>query len=299
MDPLRYAVILNATSGGLIGRDAAATGAHVVARFAQAGVTATVEIAEGPEIGRAIARARDGQPRPDAVVVGGGDGTIAHAAALLASNGPPLGIVPLGTLNLLARDLHIPTTLDDAIRVLAGAKPRPIDLGDANGMPFCCMATLGLVPMLGRVRERQRGAGPFVAWPRLAGASLRAFYWDPKLALTLDAGTGARAYRTRAMGISVGAFQPGRFMQRASLDQGHLVAYAVRHRSRWALLRFILDLATGRWHEDPELDIVPGTQLTVQSPRKRLAVMFDGELVRMHTPLVFRVRPRALTVLAP
>jgi diacylglycerol kinase family enzyme len=283
----------------MIGRDAAATGAQIVTQFAKSGVAATVEIAEGPEIGRAIARARDAKPRLDAVIVGGGDGTIAHAAALLALNGPPLGIVPLGTLNLLARDLRIPTTLEDAIRVLAGAKPRAIDLGDANGMPFCCMATLGLVPMLGRVREKQRGRRPLVAWPRLARAWLRAFYWDPKLALTLDSGEGARAFRTRAMGISVGAFRPGRFMQRASLDQGHLVAYAVRHRSRWALLRFIFGLVAGHWHKDPELDIVPGTQLTVQSRRKRLAVMFDGELVRMHTPLVFRVRPRALTVLAP
>jgi diacylglycerol kinase family enzyme len=78
-----------------------------------------------------------------------------------------------------------------------------------------------------------------------------------------------------------------------------LVAYAVRHRSRWALLRFVVDLATGSWQNDPELDTVAGIALTVQSHRKRLAVMLDGELVRMRTPLVFHIRPRTLTVLAP
>ncbi|GIL39553.1 diacylglycerol/lipid kinase family protein [Roseiterribacter gracilis] len=295
----RYAVILNASAGGLIGRDMDAVAAEVVARFAALGVTATVELPQGREIDRAVQRLRDDAATPDAIIVGGGDGTIAHAAQLLAQGGPPLGILPFGTLNLLARDLGIPFALEDAIAALATATPRKIDLGDANGVPFCCMATLGLVPMLGRVREKQRGMPPLVAWPRLAGSWLRALYWDPKLALTLEAGTRPRKMRTRGMGIAVGAYMEGRFLQRASLDQGVLVAYTARHRSRWALLRFVIDLATGRWAGDPELDIVSGTALTVQTHRKRLAVMLDGELVRMRTPLEFRVRPRALHVLAP
>jgi diacylglycerol kinase family enzyme len=299
MDSPRYAVILNPASGGLIGRDAAGLGSQIKAGFASLGIDARVEIATGIGIERAILRARDASPRFDAIVVGGGDGTVAHAAAALAGRDIPLGILPFGTLNLLARDLGIPSELDPAIAALAAAKPRAIDLGEANGIPFCCMATLGLVPMLGRVREKQRGRPPLLAWPQLVRAWVRALYWDPQVELALDLGDSVRSLRTRAMGISVGAFTPGYFLQRQALDQGVLVVYVVRHHSRWALLRFVLDLLTGQWHRDPELDIVPSSALRVQARRKRVALMLDGELIRIRTPLVFRVRPHALTVLVP
>ena len=60
--------------------------------------------------------------------MGGGDGTIAAAAQRLAGTGVPLGILPLGTMNLLARDLGLPTGLEAAAAALAHGHARAVDV---------------------------------------------------------------------------------------------------------------------------------------------------------------------------
>jgi YegS/Rv2252/BmrU family lipid kinase len=77
------------------------------------------------------------------VVVAGGDGTIHAALPALADTGVPLAILPVGSVNVLARDLGIPTSLDAAIRVAGRGRERQIDLGYANGRPFALMAGIG------------------------------------------------------------------------------------------------------------------------------------------------------------
>jgi diacylglycerol kinase family enzyme len=294
---MRYIVILNALSGGLLGRDPNALSRQIVDGFARHGITAAVSVRAGADLSPALAAARDSGP--DAIVVGGGDGTIAMAGGMLAGGAIPLGVLPMGTLNLLARDLGLPPDLDSAVAALATAKKRRIDVGEVNGLPFLCAATLGLVPAIGKVRERFRGQSALVAWPSLVLAGARTLYWDAKVQLQLDTGDGPAHLSTRAMAIAVNPYEEGRFFQRTSLDGGRLAVYAVRHRSRWGLLRFVVDLALGRWHLDPALQATTATEVRIASRRRRLAVMLDGERVRLPTPLLFRIRPRALTVLVP
>src|SRR5689334_15508150 len=67
------------------------------------------------------------------VIIGGGDGTLNAAARGLLDTGLPLGILPLGTANDLARTLEIPSDLAAAARIISRGKRRPVDLGDVNG----------------------------------------------------------------------------------------------------------------------------------------------------------------------
>ncbi|MDB5641487.1 MAG: hypothetical protein JWN07_804, partial [Hyphomicrobiales bacterium] len=80
----------------------------------------------------------------DMIVVGGGDGSLNCAAPGLLEAGLPFGIVPLGTANDLARTLNLPTTIEDAVGVIAAGHTRRIDVGDVNGHPFFNVASLGI-----------------------------------------------------------------------------------------------------------------------------------------------------------
>ena len=87
----------------------------------------------------------------DLVVLGGGDGTLSSAAPALMETGLPLGILPLGTANDLARTLGIPPDLAGAAQVIVEARLRRIDLGEVNGKPFFNVASMGL--SVGMTRE--------------------------------------------------------------------------------------------------------------------------------------------------
>src|SRR5919108_4270788 len=72
----------------------------------------------------------------DLVAVGGGDGTMSAAAPGVIERDLPLGILPMGTANDLARTLGIPADLETAIAIIAAGRTRRIDLGLVNGKPF-------------------------------------------------------------------------------------------------------------------------------------------------------------------
>jgi diacylglycerol kinase family enzyme len=78
------------------------------------------------------------------IVVAGGDGTIGWVVRKLADTKHPLGILSMGTFNNFAKSLHLPTTVDAAIRVVKTGKPRPITLGRLNGKLFLEAAAIGL-----------------------------------------------------------------------------------------------------------------------------------------------------------
>jgi diacylglycerol kinase (ATP) len=78
------------------------------------------------------------------VIVAGGDGTVGWVVRKLAESKHPVGILSLGTFNNFAKSLHLPTTVDAAIRVIKTGKPHPITLGCLNGKIFLEAAAIGL-----------------------------------------------------------------------------------------------------------------------------------------------------------
>ena len=89
-------------------------------------------------------------------VAGGGDGTLSCAAGHLAGTGRPLGILPLGTLNHLARDAGIPAGLEEAAAIIAAGHVREIDLAEVNGRVFVNNSSVGLYPDMVRLREAEQ-----------------------------------------------------------------------------------------------------------------------------------------------
>ncbi|MEI6557527.1 MAG: diacylglycerol kinase family protein [Rhodospirillaceae bacterium] len=297
---MKLAVVLNETAGTLLGRPVAGTVAELRQRFAAAGAEASVCAAPGPAVEAAIRTAVASDA--EAVIIGGGDGTVATAAGLLLGTGKALGLLPLGTMNLLARDLGMPADWRAAVAVLAAGVRRPIDIGEVNGRVFLNNSVIGLYPTLVRARERQRGVPGWRKWPAMASAVLKALRYYNLIEVEVDLGHGPRLIRTPALAVVNNVYRDpaATFLNRPTLDGGQLAVYVAQHQTRLGLVRLMAGLALGGWQSNAELDSLTMTDLTVTShARRRLKVAIDGEVTRLTPPLVYRIRPKALSVLVP
>ncbi|HYD31573.1 MAG TPA: diacylglycerol kinase family protein [Azospirillaceae bacterium] len=296
---MKLAVVLNEAAGTLLGEPVDQAVRDVRDWFERAGAEVEVSSAAGPACVPALRRAAESDV--DVVVVGGGDGTINTAAGMLVGTGKALGVLPLGTMNLLAKDLGITLPLEDAVAALARGTIHAIDVGEVNGHVFLNNSVLGLYPAMVQERERQRGVHGLRKWPAMTVAAIKSLWAFPRLTVTVDTGSGPRLINTPVLAVANNAYDDGfgQFLQRSRLDAGELAVYVARHRNALGLLRLMADVALGTWQRNPDLEAYTVTELTVASRRRRLKVANDGEVLRLTPPLRYRVRAKALNVLLP
>jgi len=290
-------VILNAASGP--GSNDATLADRIATLFEAAGADASVVLAHGgaelsTRIDEAIAR------RPDVIVAGGGDGTVSSVAAALADGTIALGVLPLGTLNHFAKDLGLPLELDAAVeRVARGAIER-VDIGEVNGRVFINNSSLGLYPAIVRDRELQRKRLGRGKWPALAWASLSALRRFPFLSARLSVDGVERRLRTPFVFIGNNEYLMEGFAigERDRLDDGRLSVYVVQRASRASLLLLALRALVGRLKQARDFEAMLAGEIVVESRHRRLRVATDGEITLMAPPLRYRIRPKALLVVA-
>jgi YegS/Rv2252/BmrU family lipid kinase len=233
----------------------------------------------------------------DLVVLGGGDGTMNSAAPALVETGLPLGVLPLGTANDLARTLGIPLELEGAARIVAGGHTRRIDLGEVNGRPFFNVASIGLSVEVTRelTRETKR------RWGRLgyAIATCRAL-WRLR-PFSAEIRHGGKVTKVRAIQIAVGNgrhYGGGMTVEEdARIDDGQLDLYSIEFAQLWRLLLIYPAFRAGRHGLWQEVRTASCTEVEIRTRRPR-SVNTDGELVT-RTPARFTVRRGALAVFVP
>ena len=267
--------------------------------FAAAGVEAVVVDLPHVEMAGVVALAHE--IGADAVVAGGGDGTVGSIAGALAGHDLPLGVLPLGTLNHFARDLRIPPTLDEAVRVVAERRVARVDVGEVNGHVFVNNSSIGLYPRLVNRRNRimrRLGHGKWVAAMLAAIAVFRRF---PLMLARLEAGAVAVDRKTPFVFVGNNEYEVElvRLGSRACLDRGMLSVYFPLTDSRFEILRVALRALRGRLVPGEDFESICAEELAVETRRKRIHVATDGEVTRMRSPLRYRVRRGALLVLVP
>jgi diacylglycerol kinase family enzyme len=271
--------------------------------FGAQGITAEIAFVDGgelrPALEEAVAQCRSG--RAQAVVVGGGDGTVGTSAGVLAGTGVPLGVLPLGTLNHFAKDLGLPLELEDAIGVLAQGRVRSVDLGEVNGTVFVNNSLIGAYPYMVSDRERRRRAHGLGKWLAMALAFLRMLAKFPRRKVTLAAEGATVNYRTPLLFVGVNEYRMNALELRRprGLDGGQLWLLVAKHRTPLAFLGFALRAAFGGLDEAGDFDTVRTGRADVVTRARRVPVSHDGEVTRMRGPLRYRIRPAALRVLAP
>ena len=263
------------------------------------GLDARVALVKSQDIVAEATRAVADKPR--ILVAGGGDGTVNAIASLVVDSEIILGVLPLGTLNHFAKDLHIPLAIDDAIaNIIAGHDTR-VDVGEVNGRIFVNNSSEGLYPSIVRRRDRQmtrlgRGKWPAFLWAAIA--MLRRYpFLDVRL--SVDDRTLARRTPFVFVGNNEYLVEGFRIGERARLDAGELSLYVANRTTRFGLLRLAVHALLGRLKQVTDFDVVRAKEVWIETSHKQIGVATDGEVSLMKTPLHYRVRPRALRVLVP
>lgn len=233
----------------------------------------------------------------DLAVLGGGDGTMNAAAPALVATGLPLGVLPLGTANDLARTLGIAPDPAAAARVILAGATRRIDLGEVNGHPFFNVASIGLgvavAETLTKDLKRRWGTLGY------AIATLRALWRMRPFRVEIRCGEEAVHARSLQVAIGNGRHYGGgmTIAEEARIDDGHLHLTSLEVDRLWRLALLYPALRAGRagaWNE-VRTRRCPDIELHTRRPHR---VNADGEIVSA-TPARFRVLRGAVTVFVP
>lgn len=273
--------------------------APVEAALTKAGIDGDAHWLDGHELAESARTAVEQGAR--LVVAGGGDGTVSAVAGALAGSKTRLGVLPLGTLNHFARDLGIPLQLDAAASLIAEGRERRVDVAEVNGRVFINNSAVGLYPLMVRDREAQQSKfGRSKRWA-MAVAAARTLLRFSSQRLTLTANKERARVDTPLLFVGNNAYRlemPGAGT-RERLDGGELCVVLLRRKSRFGFCSAIARALIGR-DRTIDLERMDGVRLLrVDSPLASLAISIDGETERVEPPLVYRIRPKALRVIAP
>lgn len=259
------------------------------------GLDVTVETFEAlPEIARDIVRLRD---RADLVIVCGGDGSVSSAALAAMESGLPLGIIPMGTANDLARTLDIPMDLVGAADVIARGEMRQVDVGTVNGHAFFNVASIGLSSELAQsldpvLKKRFGRLGYALAAMKVM---TRAARFKAKIT------EKGRAIDVETYQIAVGNgrhYGGGNVVQEsAEIDDGHLDLYSLEMTNLWKLALMLRSFRSGTHGAWREVRTAKCIEFDIET-KKPMPVNTDGEIVTA-TPAHFKVHPKAIAIFAP
>jgi len=295
---VKLAVLLNCSGGALQKNPDLVEETEQAFRASGIGVRAE---ALDPEALHRRAKALVQSGDVNAIVVGGGDGTVGAVAGLLADTNIALGVLPLGTLNHFARDVGIPADIEGAVGLIAEGHIRHVDLAEVNGRVFVNNSSVGLYPLMVRDRERQQEHLGRGKWPAMARAAGRAIWRLSKWRLRINVDGETAQLETPILFVGNNRYETGLFGlgRRASLDEGQLYLYAIKAGSRFGLAKAMLRALLGRLDQARDFVVISGCEARIDSPRTRLHVAADGEATVLETPLRYRIRPKALKLIAP
>jgi len=241
--------------------------------------------------GQASAAVRAGA---ELVLVCGGDGTVAACAGALANTGVTMALVPMGTGNLLARNLGIPLQVSDALDVAFGPDQRVLDVLESGAQRFVVMAGLGFDAAL--MRDTDEELKDRIGWLAYVGGMAKALRRTPRAPFTVRIDDGPPE-TSQAIGVlvgNVGQLQGGlTLMPDARPDDGQLDVLVLRPRTArdWPALAWrILRRRPGSGRQ---ADIRRGKAVQISSPVE-VPVEFDGDFRGAATELRVGVLPSAL-----
>lgn len=240
--------------------------------------------------------------RHGVIVAAGGDGTLNTVAQRLMHQNVPMGIIPLGTFNYVARALEIPLDWQDAIAVIVRGVTRPIHVGIVNQYIYLNNASIGLYPHLIEQREADKhrfGRRKIVAMASGFAVLMRQ-HQKMKLKVTIDG--HAEPIETPMMFFGNNQLQLEDLHLKLAdcAASGRLAAVTVEPVNRLQILSLIARMQLGTFEQAPEVRCFCAERVCIETKKPQaMKLAIDGEIVRVKSPLRFHVARHALQVVVP
>jgi YegS/Rv2252/BmrU family lipid kinase len=232
----------------------------------------------------------------DLVLASGGDGTITACAGGVAGSGVPLGVLPCGTGNLLARNLGLPLSMDEALTIALTGSDRRLDVGIANDRPFVVMAGIGFdAELLAGASEQLKKR---LGWAAYMVSALRHLRDRPaRVTLRTEGGPPRRYWASGVIIGNVGSLQGNvPLLPDAKPDDG-VLDVAVLAAWEWTgWLRLATDVLLRR--STSRLTHLTCRELLIDVGRAR-PWQVDGDVVGSSRRLKVTVRPQTLVLRVP
>ncbi len=301
----RVAVVINAKAGTARTCDRAALSEVIARAVAEIGTLLDIRFVE-PKGFRSALETLARREDVDTVIVGGGDGSISTAGTVFVGTGKAMGVIPLGTFNLFARSLRIPSAMDAAIAALPDCRVADVDVGemidgDGHRHEFLHHVSFGFHPRF----IETRNAVPYASRLGKMLASLRVWRQTmrslQRMSFTVEGDLERPRRRYYQVAVTVGSFREGfgDFPHAEDLTKGDLDVVLLPARGQWDFVVAMVLAAIGRWRSNSRLEVEAFRHLRLVTRRPTVKVSVDGELERAASPFEFRVMPRALKVLMP
>jgi len=284
----RYVVLVNRRAGAVLEQGERALIERIETAFEEAGRPSEVLAVEPAELTAGVA----GLPPGVVPVVAGGDGTLTALLPALVERRLTCAVLPIGTMNFLARDLGFSGDLErDVERLVAGRVVR-IDLARLNDTLFHSVSGLGFPVAIATERERMRRRIPFSRPLAVLATVILASVRTRGVEVSIETDAGPQVRRADAVVVTNNVYE-GPPWRRARLDEGLVIdAPGILARIGTALA-----ILSGRWRDLPNLEIHRARQVTLRRGR-RTRLTIDGEVVRVPDAITYRMSPAALTIIA-
>ncbi len=297
---MRFAAVLNSEGGTLRTTDLKAFSRRMTETLEAAGHKVDIDIVPGKDVAAALDKAV-ARHNVGAVLVGGGDGTVSAAASRLMGKKKALAILPAGTMNLFARGLGIPQSLDGAIAAFAEGRTISVDMASANGEPFVHQFSVGMHAKMIHLRDKMQFGSRLGKIRASARAAYDTLANPPKMDVILRIGEAELVTRASAIGVTNNLFGEGHLPYADNPAGGVLGIYVTVARQKGELMKFMLNVARGKWRDNEHVEIhqTDKVKLNIRSRRRKLYAAMDGELVDLTPETTIEIHPKALKVLVP
>ncbi len=289
-DRRKFSVIVNSTAGQARGKIFDQVIGQLAARDCAVDIHETAKRGDAQDIAYALS-----QQYADVIIAAGGDGTINEVMSGLRPGSPPLGIIPIGTANVLALEIGLSVSANKIVETLLVGNAIECVLGEVNGLSFVQMTSVGfdaeIVSQVNSSLKEKIGKSAYL----LASLKSLTDYQSPEFDLSID----GKAYTASAVIVANGRLYAGRYVcaPKADIAASKFEVCLLTEPGRLNVLRYALALYRNKLSITKGVEILSATEIEIHSPIDR-PVQADGDPIA-RTPAKMTISPRRVKLIVP